>query len=128
MSALHPISTPDAPAPAGHYAQAIACGGFLFVSGQLPLDPATKAPVGGSLADQTRRVLENVAAIVRAGGSDVHRIVKMTLYVSDISGWASVNEVYADFFGDHRPARAVIPVGELHHGVGIEVEAVAALA
>lgn len=121
------IQTEDAPAPGGHYAQAVAHGGFLFVSGQLPLDPRTGEAKTGSIEDQTQQALENVLAIVEAAGSDKAHVVKTTLYVSDIALWERVNAVYAKFFGLYRPARAIVPVKELHHGVQIEIEAVAAL-
>ena len=126
-AAHHPVSTPNAPAPAGHYSQAVVAGNLVFVSGQLPIDPATGEPVGGTLGEQTRRTLENVAAIVRAAGSDPSHIVKMTIYIPDGSGWGEVNEAYAEFFGDHKPARAVIPCRDLHFGVGLEAEAVAVI-
>lgn len=121
------IRTDDAPRPAGHYEQAVRCGGLVFVSGQLPVDPRTGERCTGSIEDQTLRVLDNVLAIVEAAGSDRSRIVKTTVYVSDIELWGRVNAVYAKFFGEHRPARAVVPTRELHHGVQIEIEAVAAV-
>lgn len=124
---LRPIVTSDAPTPAGHYSQAVVAGNLVFVSGQLPIDPRTRAPVGGSLAQQTQQALENVAAIVRAAGSDLRHIAKMTLYIPDVSGWDEVNRTYTAFFGDHKPARAVVPSRDLHHGVGIEIEAVAVI-
>jgi len=124
MQAVH---TDDAPQPAGHYAQAVAHNGFLFVSGQLPIDPGTGKPVDGTIEEQTNRALENILAILRAAGSDRHLVVKTTVYVSDIELWPRVNAAYALFFGEHRPARAVVPTRELHYGCLIEIEAVAAL-
>lgn len=121
------VETPGAPAPAGHYRQGIVHGGLVYVSGQLPIDPRTRQPVDGSIGEQTQRVLENVAAIVRAAGSDVSRILKVTIYVADISLWSDVNATFARFFGEHRPARAVVPTKELHHGLLIEAEAIAAV-
>lgn len=121
------IATEQAPSPGGHYAQGVAHGGFLFVSGQLPLDPRTGEPKTSSIEEQTWQVLENVVAIVEAAGAVKANIVKTTVYVSDIELWDRVNEVYAEFFGLYRPARAVVPVKELHHGALIEIEAVAAL-
>lgn len=124
---LKPILTADAPQPGGHYSQAIIHDRTIYVAGQLPINPATGEKVLDSIEAQTLQVLNNVAAIVRAAGSDINRIIKMTVYVSDIALWGKVNQVYAEFFGTHRPARAVVPVKELHHGFLIEIEAVAAL-
>lgn len=121
------IETAKAPPPGGHYAQGLAHGGLLFVSGQLPIHPETGERETGSIEAQTSRTLENVLAIVEAAGGDKSRIVKTTVYVSDIELWPRVNEVYARFFGRHRPARAVVPVKELHHGFRVEIEAVAVL-
>ena len=129
MGALMPsiISSENAPAPAGHYSQAIVYGGLVYVSGQLPVNPATRAKCTGPIEDQTQLALENVAAILEAAGSSVDRVLKTTVYVSDISSWPQVNDVYSRFFGSHRPARAVVPTRDLHFGLKVEVEAVAAL-
>jgi 2-iminobutanoate/2-iminopropanoate deaminase len=121
------VSTPDAPLPAGHYSQAVVHGGLVFVSGQLPVDPDTRAPSTGSIEDQTELVLRNLAAILRAAGSDVDLVLKTTVYVSDIGLWGRVNAVYAAFFGEHRPARAVVPTRELHFGCLVEIDAIAAV-
>jgi 2-iminobutanoate/2-iminopropanoate deaminase len=121
------VSTTAAPRPAGHYAQAVAHAGLLWVSGQLPVEPETGRKVLGSVEDQTRQALENVRAIVEAGGSSLDRVLKTTVYVADMELWDRVNAVYARFFGEHRPARAVVPTRELHFGFLVEVEAVAAL-
>ena len=121
------IHSDEAPVPGGHYAQGVAHGGFLFVSGQLPIDPETGEKKTGDIEIQTRQVLDNVLAVVVAAGGDKSSIVKTTIYVSDIELWGRVNEVYAEFFGLYRPARAIVPVNELHHGFRIEIEAVAAL-
>lgn len=121
------IQTNDAPSPGGHYAQGVFHGGFLFVSGQLPIDAQTGEKKTGTIEEQTRQVLDNVLAVVAAAGGDKSHIVKTTVYISDIDLWDRVNEVYAKFFGLYRPARAIVPVKELHHGFQIEIEAVAAL-
>jgi 2-iminobutanoate/2-iminopropanoate deaminase len=121
------VSTPNAPRPAGHYAQAIVHSGTVYVSGQLPVDPDTGEKRLGSIEEQTEQALENVAAILVAAGSDVQHVLKVTVYVSDISLWGRVNAVYARFFGEHCPARAVVPTRELHYGFQIEIEAVAAV-
>ena len=119
------ISTPDAPTPAGHYSQAVVHGDLVFVSGQLAVDAATGRKIAGTVEEQTRIALENVAAILRAAGSDITRVLKTTVYISDIELWGRVNEVYAEFFGDHRPARAVVPTRDLHFGFKVEIAAVA---
>ena len=121
------VKTKDAPTPAGHYSQAVVHNGLVFVSGQLSIDPRTGEHLLGSIEEQTEQALKNVAAIVKAANSDLDRILKMTVYVADINLWAAVNTVYAKFMGEHRPARAVIPTGELHHGFLIEIDAVAAV-
>lgn len=121
------ILTPDAPQPAGHYSQAVVHNGLVFVAGQLAIEPHTGERKTGSIEEQTEQALKNVAAILQAAGSDLTKVLKTTVYISDIELWGQVNAVYAQFFGEHRPARAVIPVGNLHHGFLIEIEAIAAL-
>jgi len=121
------IETPAAPLPAGHYAQATVHNGVVYVAGQLPIDPATGAKVLGSVEEQTERTLLNVKAILEAAGTDLGHVLKVTVYISDIAQWGAVNAVYAKFFGAWKPARAVVPTKELHHGFLIEIDAVAAL-
>lgn len=121
------VSTPNAPAAAGHYSQAVVYNGLVFVAGQLPIDPHTGARLTGSIAEQTEQCLKNIGGILKAAGSDLTRVLKMTVYISDIELWSAVNAVYARVMGDHRPARAVVPVKELHYGFKIEIEAIAAV-
>lgn len=121
------IQTPDAPAPAGHYSQATVHNGIVYVSGQLSIDPRTGERLLGSIDVQTRQVLDNISAILKASGSDLSRVLKMTVYVADIGSWDAVNRVYAEVMGDHRPARAVVPTSNLHYGFQIEIEAIAAV-
>jgi 2-iminobutanoate/2-iminopropanoate deaminase len=124
---MRAVSTQAAPEPAGHYSQAVVDGGFVFVAGQLPIDPATGAIAGGpdDIAAQTRQVLRNVDAILRAAGSGLERLVSVTVFVTSRSQWKAVDQVYAEMLGAHRPARAVIPVPELRPGCLIEVQAIA---
>lgn len=120
------ILTPKAPMPAGHYSQAIVHKGMIYVSGQLPIDPGTGEKRIGTIEEQTSQALKNVAEILKAAGSDLDRVVKTTVYISDIDLWDRVNAVYSETFGEHRPARAVVPTRELHFGFQIEIEAIAA--
>ena len=121
------ILTDKAPIPAGHYSQAIVHNGLVYVSGQLPIDPRTGEKQTGSIEDQTRLVLQNLSAILETSGSSLHRVLQVTVYISDISLWGKVNEVYAEILGEHKPARAIVPTRELHFGFKIEVAAVAAV-
>jgi 2-iminobutanoate/2-iminopropanoate deaminase len=116
----------DAPAPGGHYSQATVYNGLVFVAGQLAIKPNGER-VLDSIEAQTDQAMANVAAILRAAGSDLSRLLKVTIYISDIDLWGAVNQVYARLMGEHRPARAVVPVKELHYGFQIEIEAIAAL-
>ena len=119
------ITTPDAPKPAGHYSQAVVHGNMVYVSGQLPIVPGTGEKCTGPIEEQTAQALRNVSAILKAAGSDLSRVVKTTVYVSDISLWDRVNAVYAELFKDHCPARAVVPTRDLHFGFLVEIDAVA---
>ena len=120
------VHTQDAPAPVGHYSQAVVYNGLVYVAGQLAIDPQTGEKRLGSVEEQTEQALKNVGAILKAADSDLSRVLKMTVYISDIGLWGRVNEAYARVLGGHRPARAVIPTKELHHGFLIEIDAVAA--
>ncbi len=124
---MNAIATPHAPAPAGHYSQAMVHHGIVYVSGQLAIDPATGEKRLGAIEEQTGQALRNVAAILEAAGSDLEHVLKTTVYVADIGLWPRVNAVYAAFFGEHRPARAVVPTQALHYGFLVEIEAVAAV-
>ena len=120
------VLTQNAPAPGGHYSQAVVHNGLVYVAGQLSIDPRTGERKLGSIEEQTEQVLRNVAAILEAAGSDLSRVLKMTVYVADIELWAAVNTVYARIMGEHRPARAVVPTKELHYGFLVEIDAIAA--
>lgn len=119
------ISTPNAPKPAGHYSQAIVYDGIVYVAGQLPIEPKTGEKRLGPIEEQAEQALKNVSAILKAAGSDLNQVLKTTVYISDIALWPQVNEVYSRFFGEHRPARSVVPTKELHFGFKIEIEAIA---
>jgi len=121
------VLTADAPLPAGHYSQATVHAGVVHVAGQLPLDPATRELVAGGIEEQTARTLANVRAVLEAAGSDLAHVLKMNVYVSDISLWGAVNATYASIMGESRPARAVIPTRELKPGCLIEIDCTAAL-
>src|SRR4030095_5768050 len=120
------INTPNAPKAGGHYSQATVYNGLVFVAGQLSIDPKTGEKKLGSIEEQTEQALSNVHEILKAAGSDWSKVLKMTVYVADINDWEAVNKVYIRILGEHKPARAVIPTGPLHHGFLIEIEAVAA--
>jgi len=120
------IETDAAPEAIGPYSQAVALGGLLFCSGQIALDPATGAIVGDSAAEQARRVLENLGAVLRAGGSGFERVVKTTIFLKNMGDFAAVNEVYAASFANHRPARATVAVKTLPRNVLVEMDAIAA--
>ena len=120
------IRTDAAPAPVGPYSQAIALGGLLFASGQIPLDPATGALVPGEIEDETRQVLANLRAVLDAGGSDLSRVVKTTVYLTDMTLFPRVNAVYAEAFpSEPAPARATVAVAALPLGARVEIDAVA---
>ena len=125
---MQAIETRDAPSAAGHYSQAIVHNGVVYVAGQLPIDPKNRERPVGSIEEQTEQTLRNVEAILTAAGSGLDRVLQMTIYISDISLWGGVNAVYARVMGAHRPARAVVPVKDLHYGYQIEIQAVAAVA
>ncbi|MCP4214534.1 MAG: RidA family protein [bacterium] len=125
---MKPISSDQAPQPAGHYSQAIEHQGIVYVSGQLPINPKNPGNKHvGTIEEQAEQVLANLEAILSAANSDKSHVLKVTVYISDIQLWGRVNKVYADFFGAHRPARAIVPSRELHFGFQVEIEAVAAV-
>ena len=125
---MHSISTPSAPPPAGHYSQAIVHNGCVYLAGQLPIVPSQTERRVGTIEEQTVQVFANIQAVLQAAGSDLSRLLQVTVYVSDMELWGRFNIEYAKIMGDHRPARAVVPVNALHYGYQIEVQAIAALA
>jgi len=120
-----PVKTPHAPAALGPYSQAIKAGGFVYVSGQVPIDPETGEFVAGGIAEQTDRVLKNVAAVLEAAGSGLDKVVKTTVFLADMDEFAAMNEVYAKFFKDAPPARATVQAARLPRDARVEIEAVA---
>jgi 2-iminobutanoate/2-iminopropanoate deaminase len=124
---IQPVFTANAPAPGGHYSQAMVYNGLVFVAGQLPIKPGSSEKTVGPIEEQAEQCLTNLREILRAAGSDMNRLLKVTIYVSDINLWGKVNEVYTRMLGEHRPARAIVPCKELHYGFQIEIEAIAAL-
>jgi 2-iminobutanoate/2-iminopropanoate deaminase len=121
------ISTRDAPAAIGPYSQAVRAGDLLFVSGQIPLDPEGVL-VSGGIEDQTRRVMQNLNAILAASGTSAEAVVKTTIYLTDLSDFAAVNAIYAEHFPNDPPARATVQVAALPKGARVEIDAIARLA
>ena len=119
------ISTENAPAAGGHYSQAVVHNGFVFVAGQLAFVPGQKEHRPGPIGEQTERTLRNVEAILLAAGSSLDKVLQMTIYVSDMEMWGEVNATYSRIMGAHKPARAIVPVKELHYGYGIEIQVIA---
>ena len=124
MKAIQIIGSPK---PVGHYSQAIVTNGLIYTSGILPIRIKTseKLPVEASIEDQIGVVFDNLRQILEEAGSSTEKVVKTTVYIADSEHWGMVNQLYAAFFGEHRPARSIIPVKELHFGYKIELEAVA---
>jgi 2-iminobutanoate/2-iminopropanoate deaminase len=119
------ISTNNAPQAIGPYSQAIRAGGFIFVSGQIPIDPATQQVIAGDVAAQTERVLKNLAAIVEASGSRIEKIVRCTVFLKNMEDFAAMNEVYGRYFKQAAPARSTVEVARLPKNVLVEIDAIA---
>ncbi|MEM1938907.1 MAG: RidA family protein [Acidilobaceae archaeon] len=119
------VYTPNAPKPIGPYSQGVIAGCFLYVSGQIPIDPATGAMVEGDFKVKVRRVLDNIKAIIEASGASLRDIVKVTVYLRDIRLFQEFNEVYSQYFPADPPARVVIEASNLPRGADLEVEAIA---
>jgi len=125
---IRQVSTPKAPQAIGPYSQAVIAGGFVFCSGQIPLDPASGQLSTGDVREQTRVVLRNLSAVLEAAGSSLGRVIKTTVFLADMAEFAAMNEVYQEAFGSARPARATVQVAGLPRGARVEIEAVATLA
>jgi len=122
---LKTVETRKAPKPIGPYSQGILENGFLFTSGMIPLDPETGKPVQGGIREQTRRVLDNIKAVLEEAGSSLEKVVKTTVYLKDASLFKDMNETYAKFFGKHRPARATLVTGFARNDILVEIDAIA---
>lgn len=122
-----PVKTDRAPGAIGPYSQAIKAGGFVFVSGQIPIDPSTGQFVAGGVAEQTEQVLKNLSAVLEASGSSLARVVKTTVFLADMNDFAAMNEVYGRFFTDEPPARATVAAAGLPRDARVEIELVALL-
>jgi 2-iminobutanoate/2-iminopropanoate deaminase len=119
------ISTEKAPKAIGPYSQAIVANGFVFLSGQIPLDASTGQVNQGSIAEQTKTVLTNLKAVLESAGSDISKVVKTTVYLKDMQDFEEVNRVYGEFFTSNKPARATVQVARLPKDVGVEIDAIA---
>ncbi|MDT8318587.1 MAG: RidA family protein [bacterium] len=119
------VNTEDAPAAIGPYSQAIKAAGLVFISGQIPLDPASGEVAGDSIEVQTERVIKNLEAVLKAAGSDFGKVIKTTIYLTDLNDFAAVNGIYGNYFNDSPPARATVEVSGLPKGVKVEIDAIA---
>jgi 2-iminobutanoate/2-iminopropanoate deaminase len=124
---IEAVATDHGPKAIGPYSQAVKANGFVFLSGQIALDPQTQQVVEGGIAPQTERVLENLKGIVEAAGSSMHHVVKTTVFLADMNDFATMNEVYARYFTTHQPARSTVEVARLPRGVSVEIDLIALL-
>lgn len=123
---IEKVESPNAPKAIGPYSQAVRAGGFVFCSGQIPLDPATGELLSGDISQETTRVLENLKAVLSAAGVGLEKVVKTTIFLADMNDFAAVNAVYGSYFtGPVLPARATVQVAKLPRGVRVEIDAVA---
>ncbi len=127
MSKTEAVSTSSAPAPIGPYSQAVKANGFLYLSGQIPLDPSSGEVVQGSIEAQTERVMENLKAVLGQAGLAPSDVVKTSIYLADMADFPRVNGVYGRYFGESKPARSTFQVAGLPKGVGVEIDAIAVL-
>lgn len=122
---LKVIHTDKAPAAVGPYSQAIKAGNLLFISGQIPINPSTGELVKGSIEDETRQCLENAKAILEEAGTNLNKVIKATVFIKDMGQFSRINEVYGEYFADHKPARACVEVARLPKDVNVEIEMIA---
>jgi len=122
-----PVTTPNAPGAIGPYSQAMRAGDFVFLSGQIPLDPGTGQLVAGGIAEQTHQVLKNLGAVLEAAGASYAGVVKTTVYLADMGEFAAMNEIYGTYFSSPAPARATVQAARLPRDVRVEIDAIAYL-
>lgn len=125
MAELKRVETADAPAAIGPYSQGIVANGFVYTAGQIPLDPASGQLIEGDVAQQTKRVMQSLQAILEAAGASLQTVVKTTVFLQDMNDFAAMNAVYAEAFGDHKPARSTVQAARLPRDVRVEIEAIA---
>ena len=119
------VNSPNAPAPIGPYSQSVKANGFLFVSGQIPLDPDTGQLISGSIAEETSQVMKNLDAVLSEAGTSWENVVKCSIFIRDMNDFASINEVYSEYFPKNPPARETVEVSQLPKGVGVEISLIA---
>ncbi|MBX9668629.1 MAG: RidA family protein [Candidatus Obscuribacterales bacterium] len=122
---LHTIQTDNAPKAIGPYSQAVKANGFVFVSGQIPIDPSTGQLIQGTASELTRQVMRNLTNIIETAGSSLDNVVKTTIYLKDLSDFEEVNAAYSEFFPNHKPARATVEVARLPKDAKVEIDAIA---
>ncbi len=127
MPNLQPVHTPAAPAAIGPYSQAIVAGNLVFTAGQIALDPRTNQLVPGDVATQTARVMENLQAVLEAAGASLQSVVKTTVCLADMADFAAMNDVYGQYFGDHKPARSTVQAARLPRDVRVEIDTIAVI-
>jgi 2-iminobutanoate/2-iminopropanoate deaminase len=125
--ALKPITSSAAPKAIGPYSQAIIAGNLLFLSGQIALDPASGNLIEGDFSAQARRVFENLKSVLKEAGSDFGSVAKATVYLSDLANFSTLNTIYAEYFGDHKPARSTVGVAALPRGAAVEIDLIAVI-
>jgi 2-iminobutanoate/2-iminopropanoate deaminase len=122
---MHFIATKNAPHAIGPYSQAVRAGNVLYLSGQIPLDPVSGNLVQGDFAVQARCVLENLRAVLKESGAEFQHVVKATVYLTDLGNFQTLNSIYAEYFGEHKPARSTVGVAQLPRGAGVEIDLIA---
>jgi len=122
---MHFIATKNAPHAIGPYSQAVRAGNVLYLSGQIPLDPVSGDLVQGDFAVQARRVFENLRAVLKESGAEFQHVVKATVYLTDIGNFPTLNSIYAEYFGEHKPARSTVGVAQLPRGAAVEIDLIA---